>query len=269
MKNKICIVLILGLLSGICGCGAAEIRQDTGAVEQNLLEDDIEVFDKTEEQNIAYGEILWDAYYLGKIDGKEFGSPNAEGYHGAYFAIYDVDGDGEEELLLDWAGSSMATTVEYIWGYNNGTTHVELSEFPLMTYFDCGVIEVGWSHNQGLAGDFWPYSVYCYDSETDTYRNYGGVDAWDRIVSELNYDDENFPINIDVDGDGIVYYILPANWEGNYDRPVVDGADYEEWRNTYLKDAKEIDITFQNLSEENISLLGAPKSDIEFPEPAG
>ena len=33
-----------------------------------------------------------------------------------YFALYDVDGDGQEELLLNWTGASMADTVEYIWG---------------------------------------------------------------------------------------------------------------------------------------------------------
>lgn len=165
-----------------------------------------------EEQNTAFGEILWNAYYFATIEGKKYGEPDSEG-HEEYgtFAVYDVDGDGKEELLLQWAGSSMAATVEYIWGYENGAAHVELSEFPLMTYFDNGIIEAFWSHNQGLAGDFWPYSVYRYESDTDTYQSDGGVDAWDKKYAEKDNNGKSFPADIDRDGDGLVYYILPAN----------------------------------------------------------
>ncbi|MCM1187535.1 MAG: hypothetical protein NC251_07800 [Lachnoclostridium sp.] len=225
------------------------------------------------EQNKAYGEILWDVYYLGEIEG-EYTAPNREGIKNSDFAIYDIDGDGLEELLLSFDGGYMASMLEYIWGYENGSTHVELCEFPSMRYYNNGVIEVDWSHNQGLAGDFWPYSAYSYNSETDKYQEFASVDAWDKISTgvEVNWKGEAFPSSIDADGDGIVYYVLPADWDGHYDMTPLDGKDYESWRNDYLNGAEEIKeevIAFQPLNEENISKLGAPKPDIQFPEPQG
>lgn len=166
----------------------------------------------------------------------------------------------------------MASNVEYIWGYNNGRTHVELKEFPGMRYYNNGIIEAEWSHNQGLGGDFWPYSVYVYNSEMDEYQKFGAADAWDKTSTEteVNSEGETFPCSIDTDGDGMVYYILPADWDGHYDMTPLDGRDYESWRNGYLNKAEEVkDIRFQMLNEENISKLGAPKPDIQFPEPLG
>ncbi|MCM1327666.1 MAG: hypothetical protein NC243_07515 [Lachnoclostridium sp.] len=226
------------------------------------------------DQNKAYGEILWDVYYLGEIEGIEYTAPNREGNKNGDFAIYDIDGDGLEELLLSFDGGNMASMSEYIWGYENGKTHVELSEWPSMRYYNNGIIEVDWSHNQGLAGDFWPYSAYSYNSETDEYQRFASVDAWDKISTEVEVraDGEAFPSSIDADGDGIVYYVLPADWDGHYDMTPLDGKDYESWRNDYLDGAEEIKeevIMFQPLSEENISKLGAPKPDIQFPEPQG
>ena len=224
------------------------------------------------EQNRAYGEILWDAFYLGQIDGTEFAFSDADGNENGSFAIYDIDQDGDEELLLYFDGGSMSTNVGYIWGYKKGSIHIELNAFPLMRYYNNGIIEVDWSHNQGLAGDFWPYSVYIYNSETDAYQKWGAVDAWDKSSTgvEVNAEGESFPSDIDIDGDGIVYYILPADWDGYYDMTPLDGKDYENWRNDYLNKATEIkDIPFQALNAENISKLGASKPNIQFSEPLG
>ena len=60
--------------------------------------------------------------------------------------------------------------------------------------------------------------------------------------------------------------------DGHYNMTPLDGKDYESWKNEYLENAEEIkdkDILFQELSEENIQKLGAPKPDIQFPEPLG
>lgn len=267
-KNGFCtlprVVVLMMLVTGtLAGCSAGGVKtEETEDIPDN----------EYTEQNKAYGEILWDVYYLGQIDGKEFAFPNAGGNTNGEFAIFDIDGDGYEELLLSFDGGAMASTVEYIWGYNNGSTHIELNEFPSMRYYDNGVIEADWSHNQGLAENFWPYSVYTYNSETDEYQEFGAVDAWDKISRgvEVNSAGEPFPVSIDADGDGIVYYILPADWDGHYDMPPIDGKDFENWRNDYLNNAEEItDIPFQALSAENISKLGAPEPNIQFPEPQG
>lgn len=280
MKKLTRYSIIAVMVCSICGCSQGKADranlQEEGALsptEAEIAEEKATVSESgCTEQNRAYGEILWNVYYLGQIEGIEYAFPNAEGNENGSFAVYDIDGDGREELLLCFEGSSMASTVEYIWGYENRSTHVELCEFPSMCYYNNGIIEVAWSHNQGLAGDFWPYSVYLYDSETDEYQSLGAVDAWDKIrtEAEMNSEGERFPDSIDADGDGIVYYILPADWDGQYDMEPVDGSAYESWKKGYLNEAEEIkDIPFQKLNAENISKLGAPQPEIPFPEPPG
>ncbi len=94
------------------------------------------------------------------------------------------------------------------------------------------------------------------------------MDAWDIAVRETNYNEEPFPHDIDADGDGLVYYLLPPGWDGQYDMGPVDGAEYESWRNAYLDGAEELELPWQALTEETIpAALGAPKP--EYPEPAG
>lgn len=280
MNKTASVFLIISIICSIVGCSQKKADQkilqgeastSSTAVSFEEEKDNISDSEHTE-QNHAYGEILWNVFYLGQIEGTEYTFPDSEGNENGGFAIYDIDGDGYEELLLHFDGGTMAANVEYIWGYKDGKTHIELSEFPLMSYYSNGIIEVGWSHNHGLAGDFWPYSVYLYNSELDEYQKYGAVDAWDKIGTEveINSEGETFPINIDVDGNGIVYYIFPEDWTGSYDRTPVDDAEYQKWKNNYLDNAAEIkDIPFQKLNEENISNLGAPKPDIDFPVPLG
>ena len=138
-----------------------------------------------EEQTKAFGKILWDAYCFGKIEGTDHGVPDTYGQESTYFALYDVDGDGQEELLLNWTGASMADTVEYIWGYGDNGTHVELCEFPALTCYDNGVIEAQWSHNQGLAGEFWTHIFYTaimpkLISMKSVAEQMHGIKAWQR-----------------------------------------------------------------------------------------
>ena len=163
----------------------------------------------------------------------------------------------------------MAGMTEVVFGYDGETVYEELSEFPSLTFYDNGIVEAGWSHNQGLAGRFWPYEVYRWDREKDVYRHFGGVDAWDRSLREENYDGEPFPADADADGDGFVYYILPDGWNGQYDMPAVDGQDYENWRSAYLDGAKEVEILRSGLTEENIAALGCPRPDIQPAQPKG
>lgn len=170
-------------------------------------------------------------------------------------AVYDVDHDGKEELLLMYTNAYMAGQTGYVFGYNETTKKLqtELCEFPMLTFYDNGVVKAGWSHNQGLAGDFWPYSLYQYVLDSDSYGLVGMVDAWDK-----NYpgtDDQNYPFPSDVDqsGTGFVYYIME---NGQYDNThPVDASVYNEWLNTHIGNASEIQIPYLDLTEENISQL--------------
>ena len=168
------------------------------------------------------------------------------------FAVYDVDGDGQDELIIQFSTSSMAGMTESVYRYNAAADSVELelSEFPGAAYYDNGLALVGWSHNQGLAGDFWPYNVYQYNPETDEYEAVFSVDAWDRELADTDYDGNPYPADVDVNNDGIVFYIMPG---GSYDTDhPVSLREYKSWYDSILGGASELEVPFQDLTEDNI-----------------
>lgn len=170
-----------------------------------------------------------------------------------HFAVFDVDMDGKDELLVEYTNTFMAGQAAAIYGFDedSDTLHRELLEFPMWTFYDNGVITVGWSHNQGYAGDaLWPYTVYRYDGTTDTYLQVGMVDAWDRTLSQTYYEGTAFPTDVDQDGDGIVYLLTQDGKE-----TTVDGAAYLQWRDAQLGGAQKMTIPFVSLTDENIAAL--------------
>lgn len=172
------------------------------------------------------------------------------------FALYDVDNDGKEELLFMNTNTYMAAQAEYVFAFDPEAKKMqtELSEFPFLTFYDNGIIKAGWSHNQGLAGDnFWPYSLYQYVPETDSYVLVGMVDAWDKNFSERDDQNNAFPSEIDKSGTGVVYYIMKG---GQYDTThPVDASEYNTWINTYIGNASECQIQYMDMTEENISQI--------------
>ncbi len=206
-----------------------------------------------------YKSILEDVYYKHIFpDGQACDWNEGTDLSQNMYSIYDIDHDNKEELILVYSTASMAGMVEIIYGYHEDTktTSEELRIFPNATHYDNGIIKAGWSHNQGMAGEFWPYTLYQYDQQSDQYVSVGMVDAWDRTVSETNYDNEEFPSDCDADEDGIVYYIMQ---DGNYElKDPADGPEYQEWITSYIESAKELEIPFSSMTEDNIT-----KIDIE------
>lgn len=219
----------------------------------------------------AFGKILWNAYQQGVLpDGTTLDYTGTEAAAQNDFAVFDVDNDGKEELLLYWTNACMAGMRTDVFGYNNNEVHHELTVFPSSVFYSNGAVTEDWSHNQGAAGEgFWPYSIHLYDAEKDIYTLAGAADAWDR-----NLIAEGFPSDIDSDGDGMVYFLLPRGEAWSYtgnrpDYPPVDGEEYEVWRNRFLSGAQKLEIHTQKLTEQNISALGCPKPEISHPEPLG
>lgn len=173
------------------------------------------------------------------------------------FALCDVDNDGKEELLLMYTTASMAGMTGYVFAYDTETNKLqtELREFPLLTFYDNGIIKAGWSHNQGLAGEnFWPYNLYQYVPETDSYVLVGMVDAWDKSYPGAADQNNPFPSDIDKSGTGFVYYIMR---DGQYDTThPQDASEYNAWINSYIENASEIQIQYMDLTEENIAQIG-------------
>lgn len=176
--------------------------------------------------------------------------------NGPSFALFDADRDGTEELIVQNTGGSMADMWVRIYGYDEASqaAYVELEEFPSLYYYDNGVIEAAWSHNQGMAGDtLWPYTVYQYSGETGRYERLAAVDGWDKNLSDV-WSGVAFPDDADQDGDGFVYYVITQ--EGGYAPEygeVMDNGDYASWREEYLQGAFPAGPDFRPLTMENIS----------------
>lgn len=174
---------------------------------------------------------------------------------GDQFAVFDVDGDGREELILTYTDTSMAEMEIGIYGYDAEEDCLvqELAAFPMLTFYDNGVIQESWSHNQGLAGEFWPYTLYQYDRDADCYNPVGMVDAWDGTMFPEDFEGNPFPEEVDVSHSGYVYYIMDYG-TCETDHPVDEG-EYQSWREGFLQGAGELAVPYQDLTEENISNL--------------
>ena len=279
MKKERFLLSVLATMTVLASCGRnAEISGETVPLSESA-DEAADLSSATMDENgglledgrQAFGKALWDVYFQGILpDGGAVEYVDRESAEGNSFAVTDIDGDEREELLLLWSGASMSGMVQIIYGYEDGHFHEELSGFPDQTFYENGTVEIGWSHNQGLSNSLWPYFVYAYDTGSDTYRSVGGADAWEKSVREEDYSGNSFPAETDTDGDGMVYFILPADWDGQYEGiQTVDGEEYEEWRNSWLDGAAKMDISFQKLTAENIAALEYPKPDYPDPQPLG
>lgn len=195
--------------------------------------------------------ILYDHVFP---DGTDCGYYEAKEAYANQFAICDVDGDGEEELIVLYTTTpAEAGKVEKIYRFDHeaGEVREVFSQFPLLTFYDNGVIQAGWAHRPGPGGDdLWPYTLWQHDPATDGYTAVGMVEAWDRSWSGDEYNGQTFPDDVDQDGDGVVYYIMDY---GNYDlSDPVDNAAYEQWRSAFLDGAEAFTPPFQDLSAETI-----------------
>ena len=177
-----------------------------------------------------------------------------------HFAIFDIDNDGEEELVTEFCTGPTAALEINIYGYDSqsGETFSELCEYYGATVYDNGIIIAPASHNQGRAGEnFWPYTIYVYDPLRDVYLNMTWVDAWDRQVADgADWGEIPFPEEVDEDGDGVVYYV---STDGGYapQADPVDGPAYEAWRDSLLGGIAQVEIPWRPLTEEDINSLSA------------
>lgn len=286
----LCGIFLSGLLLGnLSACGAdqfstAVITTAKPSAPEKEKEVPVEVQDGGTARRPAYGKALWDMALQGVLpegDRLDWTSPEAAAEN--RFALADVDGDGEEELVVCWTNACVAGMRGLVYGYTDGELRLELSEFSDLTFYGSGTVQAGWSHNQGWADRFWPFNLYQYDAGTGAYQEIGAVDAWDYMATA---GDEAlaaaFPKSADADGDGLVYYILTGEWykesrtpsDGTLDGQLwgtgpVDWPAVEAWLNTYTEGAEPVALSLQALNEANIAALGCPKPDVTYPEPAG
>lgn len=211
----------------------------------------------------TYREVLENIYYNCKFPQYDEPTKNYDwDISNNEFVVYDIDNDGRDELIIMFTETAVAGMLGLIYDHNSdGNIIVELMAFPSMRFYDNGVIEVNISHNQGPSGDFWPYSLYKYNSENDSYIKIATVWSLGRdVIEEQNEYAEKegrepyweYPYEADTSNSGIVYNIRLSDVEYSGEKQYVDVTEYNEWHEEYIGGAELLELPFMKLTEENI-----------------
>lgn len=190
-----------------------------------------------------------DELYLPNLDRIELWEPGGT-IEDEKFAIFDVDGDGQDELLVAISNTYMAGMCEVIYGYDAGTggVRLEAQNFLAVVHYP-GMLRVNASHNHGYAGDvMWPYTVLVYNAEEDTYQEVYRVDAWKKEITDYDRVREMpYPEEIDTEHDGFVYLITE-----NGERKILNRHDFEAWEAALFAGKEPLTIPWQKMTAENI-----------------
>lgn len=250
MKRRFALLLAAAVL--LCGCAKKAPAAETDAPEtvasvpratasrQEREKTRMSVFKETVE-NLAYESRLPDGSTVPQ------GTDSAS-MDGNFFALADVNGDGEQELILNFLTGPAASMSGFLCGYDEtaGSLTIELQAFPAFRFYPRGLVEAQLSHNQGLAGDaLWPYTLYRYVS--GAFAEFASVDAWDKTMGLTDCTGTPFPEETDADGDGIVYLVTR---EGRTE--AMDGEAYAQWRRATLGTEVSTPVTYYSITRDNI-----------------
>lgn len=225
--------LTLAFVLSLCACGNREPAQSgTMELPETPVADPAEAVSMDEsshaEMMAAYKLALQDFAFNHILpDGTSFEmSPDFGCMEENSFAIYDVDSDGAEELLIRFGTAPMAGMFEGVYHYVDGAVTEQMVAFPGSTYYLNNIVLCRWSHNQTSGpADFWPYSVCAYRAESDTFDFVAHVEGWDKTVSEVDSSGNAFPAEKD-DGSGVVYLVTTV---GEAEPAVYSQTEFQLW----------------------------------------
>lgn len=168
------------------------------------------------------------------------------------YAIYDIDRDDQKELIIRQDQFSMASQNVTVYDYDEklNDLRIEYSGYPSHTFYENGVVVTMASRNPGpswAADDFWPYLVHQYNKKQDLYEEIAYVDGWFKEPDNEIYEGKVFPYEADLDGDGMVYYIMTDD-EYSSENPV-DNAAYHAWREATVGSSSEIIFSYKRLPD--------------------
>ena len=173
----------------------------------------------------------------------------------ADFSVFDLDGDGYDELIFRFDASISACKYELVIGYDftKHELYEEYCGYYGLEFYENGAIEDGLSHGDPRTGDFWPYNLYVFNKNTGKYDSAGYVEA---LWSEAWPSDETaFLSNVDKDGNGYVYFI-DSYYSSDNLKFAVDDDKYQAWLKYYTNGTEKLDIDYHDLTEKEISKIG-------------
>lgn len=187
--------------------------------------------------------------------GNEVGYDGISDMSSNKFAIYDIDGDSSQELIISYGTTYTSGNTFAIYDYDEKTDSVkeELLEFISVSVQETGYLIANASHAHGLGsgGILWPYTLYRYDPSTDTYTQVAWVDTWEKQYYSQDFDGNPFPDTVDQDGDGVVYLLYFPDTQAPQ---ILDEAAFREWESEYR--TEEVALPWVSMTMENIGSLG-------------
>lgn len=261
MKKFLLILCSIFLLTG-CSDKTTEISISDITSElqaESQTESETEKVTETTDSNIfekkTYREVLEYIYCYCKV--LQYDVSNNE------FAVYDVDNDGRDELIVRVIEAGVADQLASIYDRNSdGNIVLQFSSYPSMEFYENSAIKVYSAHNQTHSFKVHPFTEYEYDKETDSYNKIGIVYGLDKdIVDMVNQEKEevgmtdflDYPAEYDTSNSGTVYYIRP-DWDRGAEIPI-DVTEFNERYEQFTEGAEIIDIPFMKLTEENIQTV--------------
>ena len=164
------------------------------------------------------------------------------------FSVYDVDSDGEEELVIFFTSTYHAGYLGGIYGYDerSGELYEELTAYPDIEFYQYGFLKEMAYSNQGISGDFWPYMIHKYDAGKKSYEPVAYIEAWDGNNFPKDMDGNRFPSKYDKDDDGMIYYLYDGvNTSEMINEEPWDYDDLRKWLiNNMCEEDKETGYTF-------------------------
>lgn len=200
----------------------------------------------------TYREVLENMYYDCKFPDWDYKNYTID--VSIDFAVYDVDRDGREELLVTFDHRAI-----YVYDHNaDGNLVQQFSGYIKSDFYENGAVRVYSAHNQTHSFEVYPFAMYKYNSETDSYDKCGDVCGIDKdIVDMVNQQIEEaggtefleYPAEYDTSSSGTVYY-----WINEAGEPL-DVTEFNERYEQFTEDTEIIDIPFMKLTEENIQTV--------------
>lgn len=251
LRYIVCAAMAAIMLLAASGCQGGEAPAESvntpeptaeATADQNEYNAKAEAAYKEAVEKLVNDKVFPNGEETGFAEDASFGTMDENKY-----AIADVDGDGKEELIISFTTAPVAGQTERVYGYDEATGALaqELNEYPMVTYYTNGIAEVGWSHNQGWAGErLWPYSLFFYNADKNEYEMRCSIDAWDKTLADKDADGNPYPEDVDKNGDGYVVILIEGT-ENKY----ISAEDYEAWRNETLGGAQKIEIEYKPVTD--------------------
>ncbi|SFG53942.1 hypothetical protein SAMN04487761_12519 [Lachnospiraceae bacterium C7] len=201
----------------------------------------------------AYKDLLVELHDKQTLEGKkvEF-DPATSDIEYNEFAITDINGDGKKDLILVYNTASEIGVFGKVYGYDEKTNSLKSKVVcgPNMHFYENGALRDELPKSENASEKvIWPFGLWKYDKTKDEYEKIAYVSARNSEEGELGSEDlEEFPTDIDADGNGIVYKISEDDENYHY----LDDKGYNEWINSYLGSGKEKKIDYSKLTAENI-----------------